>query len=132
MIAIPDFLQGAMENLGLVTYRENALLVDPATAAHLEIARVAHVVLHELAHMWFGDLVTMEWWEGIWLNEAFATFMQVLCQDKFRPQWEMWVSFSAQRDLALDVDALHSTRSMEYEVVSPADTQGMFGRLTYE
>ncbi len=132
MVAIPDFMQGAMENLGCITYRMPDLLIDPATASLAEMERVAHVVLHELAHMWFGDLVTMEWWEGIWLNEAFATFMQVLCQDAFRPQWKMWVSFSAQRDLALDIDGLHTTRSVEYEVVSPADTQGMFGRLTYE
>jgi puromycin-sensitive aminopeptidase len=121
-----------MENLGCITYRMPDLLIDPATASLTEMVRVAHVVLHELAHMWFGDLVTMEWWEGIWLNEAFATFMQVLCQDSFRPQWKTWVSFSASRDLALDIDGLHETRSVEYEVVSPADTQGMFGRLTYE
>ena len=132
MIAIPDFMQGAMENLGCITYRMPDLLIDPATASLAEMERVAHVVLHELAHMWFGDLVTMEWWEGIWLNEAFATFMQVLSQDAFRPQWEMWVSFSAHRDLALDIDGLHSTRSIEYEVVSPADTQGMFGYVTYQ
>ncbi len=132
MVAIPDFMQGAMENLGCITYRMPDLLIDPATASLAEMERVAHVVLHELAHMWFGDLVTMEWWEGIWLNEAFATFMQVLCQDAFRPQWKMWVSFSAHRDLALDIDGLHETRPVEYEVVSPADTQGMFGRLTYE
>ncbi len=132
MVAIPDFMQGAMENLGCITYRMPDLLIDPTTASLAEMERVAHVVLHELAHMWFGDLVTMEWWQGIWLNEAFATFMQVRCQDEFRPEWEMWTSFSAQRDLALDIDGLHSTRSVEYDVVSPADTQGMFGRLTYE
>ena len=85
MIAIPDFSAGAMENLGCITYRETALLVDPATASHPEIQRVAEVVHHEIAHMWFGDLVTMAWWEGIWLNEAFATFMQLLCTNAFRP-----------------------------------------------
>ncbi|MGD0852185.1 MAG: M1 family metallopeptidase [Acidimicrobiales bacterium] len=132
MVAIPDFMQGAMENLGCITYRTSDLLIDPATASLAEMERVALVVLHELAHMWFGDLVTMEWWQGIWLNEAFATFMQVLCQDKFRPQWDTWTSFCADRDMALDIDGLHTTRSVEYEVVSPADTQGMFGRLTYE
>jgi puromycin-sensitive aminopeptidase len=132
MVAIPDFMQGAMENLGCITYRMPDLLIDPAKASLAEMERVAHVVLHEIAHMWFGDLVTMEWWEGIWLNEAFATFMQVLCQDAFRPEWQMWVGFSAHRDLALDIDGLHATRPVEYEVISPADTQGMFGRLTYE
>ncbi len=132
MVAIPDFMQGAMENLGCITYRTSDLLIDPATASLAEMVRVAHVVLHELAHMWFGDLVTMEWWQGIWLNEAFATFMQLLCQDDFRPTWETWTSFCTSRDMALDVDGLHTTRSVEYEVVSPADTQGMFGHLTYE
>ncbi len=132
MLAIPDFMQGAMENLGCITYRMPDLLIDPAKASLAEMKRVAKVVMHEVAHMWFGDLVTMEWWEGIWLNEAFATFMEVLCQDAFRPQWQVWVSFSADRDLALDIDGLHATRPIEYEVVSPDDTQGMFDRLTYE
>jgi aminopeptidase N len=132
MVAIPDFMQGAMENLGCITYRMPDLLISPETASLAEMERVSHVVLHELAHMWFGDLVTMEWWEGIWLNEAFATFMQTLAQDSFRPQWKTWVGFCASRDLALDIDGLHQTRSIEYEVISPEDTQGMFGRLTYE
>ena len=132
MVAIPDFMQGAMENLGCITYRMPDLLIDPATASLAEMERVAHVVMHEIAHMWFGDLVTMEWWEGIWLNEAFATFMQNLCQDAYRPRWETWVSFCTHRDLALDIDGLHATRPVEYEVVSPSDTQGMFGHLTYQ
>jgi puromycin-sensitive aminopeptidase len=131
MVAIPDFMQGAMENLGCITYRMPDLLIDPAKASHVEMERVAQVVLHEIAHMWFGDLVTMEWWEGIWLNEAFATCMQAICQDAFRPQWDVWVDFCASRDLALDIDGLHTTRPVEYDVVSPADTQGMFGYLTY-
>jgi puromycin-sensitive aminopeptidase len=132
MVAIPDFAFGAMENLGLVTYRETALLVDPKTASHMEMERVASVVDHEIAHMWFGDLVTMEWWEGIWLNEAFATFMQTLCSNDFRPQWEVWVGFGAERDAAMQIDGLHSTRPIEYEVLSPDDTRGMFDILTYE
>lgn len=132
MIAIPDFAQGAMENLGCITYRMTDLLIDPATASLVELKRIATVVLHEIAHMWFGDLVTMEWWEGIWLNEAFATFMQVLALDSFRPQWAAWVAFGAERDLALEIDGLHATRPIEYEVISPEDTRGMFDRLTYE
>jgi puromycin-sensitive aminopeptidase len=132
MVAIPDFMQGAMENLGCITYRMPDLLIDPARASLAEMKRVAKVVMHEIAHMWFGDLVTMEWWEGIWLNEAFATFMEVMCQNAFRPQWEVWVTFCSERDLALDIDGLHATRPIEFEVVSPDDTQGMFDRLTYE
>ncbi len=132
LIAIPDFAFGAMENLGCVTFRETALLVDPAAASLAELERVADVVAHEIAHMWFGDLVTMQWWEGIWLNEAFATFCEVLCIDAFRPQWKKWLSFGTFRDMALQIDGLHSTRAIEYEVVSPADMRGMFDLLTYE
>ena len=132
MVAIPDFAFGAMENLGCVTYRESALLIDPATASMLEVQRVADVIAHEIAHMWFGDLVTMEWWEGIWLNEAFATFMSTLCTDSFKPELKMWVSFGIDRDAAMQIDGLHSTRPIEYEVVSPDDTRGMFDILTYE
>jgi len=85
LLAIPDFAFGAMENLGCVTFREAVLLVDPAQASRLELERVADVISHEIAHMWFGDLVTMRWWNGIWLNEAFATLMELLCVDHFRP-----------------------------------------------
>ncbi|HWE70388.1 MAG TPA: M1 family metallopeptidase, partial [Acidimicrobiales bacterium] len=90
LVAIPDFAFGAMENLGCVTFRESVLLVDPAQAARTELERVADVVCHEIAHMWFGDLVTMKWWNGIWLNEAFATFMEVLAVDAFQPEWQRW------------------------------------------
>ena len=94
LVAIPDFAAGAMENLGCITFRDTALLVDPDEASRTELERVADVISHELAHMWFGDLVTMGWWEGIWLNEAFATFMEMLCVDAFRPSWDRWVGFA--------------------------------------
>src|SRR6185503_19035334 len=93
MIALPDFAAGAMENLGAITYRETALLVDEAVASHTERERVADVVAHEIAHMWFGDLVTMLWWNGIWLNEAFATFMELLAVDAWKPEWKRWTTF---------------------------------------
>ncbi|HEY7931822.1 MAG TPA: M1 family metallopeptidase [Acidimicrobiales bacterium] len=131
LIAIPDFAAGAMENLGLITFRETDLLIDPASASIVELERVAMVVNHELAHMWFGDLVTMEWWEGIWLNEAFATFMESLCTDQFRPEWQKWVRFHPDRESAFAVDAQHSTRPIEYQVVSPDECRGMFDVLTY-
>jgi puromycin-sensitive aminopeptidase len=132
LVAIPDFAFGAMENLGCVTFRESALLVDPKGAARTELERVADVVCHEIAHMWFGDLVTMGWWEGIWLNEAFATFMEVLCVDAFRPAWRRWVSFGLEREAALAVDGLHATRPIEYPVASPDEADGMFDVLTYQ
>ncbi|MGH3733827.1 MAG: M1 family metallopeptidase [Acidimicrobiales bacterium] len=132
MIAVPDFNAGAMENLGCITYRETALLVDPASASQPEVERVAQVVHHEIAHMWFGDLVTMQWWEGIWLNEAFATFMQLICTNAFRPEWRVWSTQVTSRDLAMQIDGLNTTRPIEYEVISPDDTDGMFDVLTYE
>lgn len=132
LVAIPDFAFGAMENFGAVTFRESVLLIDPAEASRSELERVATVVAHEIAHMWFGDLVTMKWWNGLWLNEAFATFMELTCTDHFRPEWEVWSGFGLQRDDAMIVDSLASTRPIEYPVRSPRDAEGMFDRLTYE
>jgi puromycin-sensitive aminopeptidase len=132
LIAIPDFAAGAMENLGAITFRETALLIDQNTASRAELERVADVVSHENAHMWFGDLVTMKWWNGIWLNEAFATFMEMLAVDAWKPQWRRWDSFGVSRSAAMAVDALKSTRSIEYTVASPEDCRSMFDILTYE
>ena len=132
LVAIPDFAFGAMENLGCVTFRESVLLVDPDQAARVELERVADVVCHEIAHMWFGDLVTMKWWNGIWLNEAFATFMEVLAVDAFRPEWQRWVSFGVEREAAMAVDGLHATRPVEFPVGRPEEAQGMFDVLTYQ
>jgi puromycin-sensitive aminopeptidase len=132
LVAIPDFAAGAMENLGCITFRDTALLINPAEAARAELERVADVISHELAHMWFGDLVTMGWWEGIWLNEAFATFMEMLCVDAFRPAWDRWVGFAPSREAALAIDGVHSTRPIEYPVGPPKEAEGMFDLLTYE
>jgi len=132
LIAIPDFAFGAMENLGAVTFRESLLLVDAEAAAQTELENVADVVAHEIAHMWFGDLVTMRWWNGLWLNEAFATFMEMLCVDSFRPEWDRWVTFGLSRAAALNVDALYTTRPIEFPVARPEEAEGMFDVLTYQ
>ena len=132
LVALPDFAFGAMENLGCVTFREVLLLVEEAAASQPELERVAAVINHELAHMWFGDLVTMAWWEGIWLNEAFATFMETACTDAYRPDWKVWSSFGRARAAALATDALAATRPVEYPVATPADAEDMFDVLTYE
>ena len=132
LVAIPDFAFGAMENLGCVTFREVLLLVDPAAASQPDLQRVAAVINHELAHMWFGDLVTMAWWEGIWLNEAFATFMETACTDAYRPDWQVWSTFCRSRASALATDALGNTRAVEYPVHSPAEAEDMFDVITYE
>ena len=132
LVAIPDFAFGAMENLGCVTFREAALLTDPATSSRDELERVAGVVEHELAHMWFGDLVTMGWWNGIWLNEAFATYMALCCLDDFKPEYQCWVGFSRDREMALSLDGLHTTRPIEFPVHTPDEVDSMFDALTYE
>ncbi|MDG2027834.1 MAG: M1 family metallopeptidase [Acidimicrobiales bacterium] len=132
LLAIPDFAFGAMENLGCVTFREVLLLVDPEGASQPELQVVADVINHELAHMWFGDLVTIKWWEGIWLNEAFATFMETSCSNAYRPDWRVWTTFGRARAAAFDTDALASTRPIEFPVVTPEEAEGMFDILTYE
>ena len=132
MIAIPDFAFGAMENLGAITYRETALLVDPSQASQAELVRILDVIAHELAHMWFGDLVTMKWWDGIWLNEAFATFMEMKATDAMRPEWKRWLAFGAtERPWAYGTDSLASSRPVEFEVMSPDEANEMFDSLTY-
>lgn len=132
LIALPDFAAGAMENLGCVTFREVLLLVDPTTSTQVEQQLVADVVAHELAHMWFGDLVTMRWWNGIWLNEAFATFMEIAACDAFAPHWQRWTTFGLERSVAFETDSLRATRAVEFEVNSPNDSEGMFDVLTYQ
>jgi puromycin-sensitive aminopeptidase len=132
LIAVPDFESGAMENFGAVIFRETNLLADEQSATFGELRAVADQVAHEVAHMWFGDLVTMAWWNGLWLNEAFATFMQLLAVDAWRPAWDRWVTFGVARAAALEIDALRSTRSVEFDVRTPADAEAMFDVLTYQ
>ena len=97
LVAVPDFEFGAMENAGAVFFRETLLLVDPATITLQEKKRVAEVICHELAHMWYGDLVTMAWWDDLWLNEAFATWMAFHIVDAWKPEWQMWHDFQHYR-----------------------------------
>ncbi len=131
-LAVPDFAFGAMENLGCIIYRETALLTDPESATTAELTRILDVIAHELAHMWFGDLVTMRWWNGIWLNEAFASFMEMKATDAMRPEWKRWLTFAGlERTWAYGVDSLASTRPVEFEVRSPAEANEMFDALTY-
>jgi puromycin-sensitive aminopeptidase len=132
LVAVPDFAFGAMENLGCITFRERLVLIDPDTATQSERQAVVDVIAHEIAHMWFGDLVTMKWWNGIWLNEAFATFMEMKATDAFRPDWQRWVDFGLSRSAAFDTDALASTRPIEFPVATPEEADGMFDVLTYE
>lgn len=132
LIAIPDFSHGAMENLGAVTFRESALLIDAATASHADLAGLADVVSHENAHMWFGDLVTMSWWNGLWLNEAFATFLEVVAVDAWRPQWQRWDQFALARAGAMSPDGLFASRPIEFPVQAVKDLGSMFDAITYQ
>ncbi|WP_342376860.1 M1 family metallopeptidase [Myxococcus stipitatus] len=131
-VGIPDFEAGAMENAGLITYREVALLLDPATAPLSVQKRVAEVVTHELAHQWFGNWVTMVWWDDLWLNEAFATWMAFKIVDQWRPEWRMWLDFDAHRASALYLDALKSTHPIHGEVRNASEAGESFDAITYE
>nr|CAB3449347.1 unnamed protein product [Digitaria exilis] len=113
MIAIPDFAAGAMENYGLVTYRETALLFDEKHSAAANKQRVAVVVAHELAHQWFGNLVTMEWWTHLWLNEGFATWVSYLAADQFFPEWNVWTQFLEESTTGFKLDALAGSHPIE-------------------
>ena len=132
LIAAPDFAFGAMENVGCVTFREILLLLDETASATQERLRACDVIAHELAHMWFGNLVTMSWWNGIWLKEAFATFMELLVCDAFEPSWRRWELFCLSRAAAMEVDGLWQTRSIEYPVNTPEEAEGMYDLLSYE
>jgi puromycin-sensitive aminopeptidase len=130
-VAVPDFASGAMENLGLVTYRETALLVSEDSSQD-ERQRVVSVIGHETAHMWFGDLVTMRWWDGTWLNEAFATYMELLVTDSFEPRWQIWSNFGIDQAAALATDGLRASRSIEFPVGRPDEVHDMFDVITYD
>jgi len=131
-VGLPEFEAGAMENAGLVTYREVALLLDPATASLAQKKRVAEVVTHELAHMWFGNWVTMTWWDDLWLNEAFATWMAFKIVDRWNPAWRVWLEFDQGKAAAMHLDALRSTHPVRAEIHNVAEAGEAFDLITYE
>ncbi|HUQ85469.1 MAG TPA: M1 family metallopeptidase [Candidatus Limnocylindrales bacterium] len=132
LIAIPDFAAGAMENWGAVTYRETALLVDPINTSTVNKQWVAIVIAHELAHQWFGNLVTMEWWTHLWLNEGFASYIEYFAVDHIFPEWDMWTQFVyMDQSRALDLDGLENTHSIEVEVHNPTEISEIFDSVSY-
>jgi puromycin-sensitive aminopeptidase len=131
-VGLPEFEAGAMENAGLITYREVALLLDPVTASLAQRKRIAEVVTHELAHQWFGNLVTMTWWDDLWLNEAFATWIAFLVVDDWRPEWRVWLDFDQGKASALALDALRSTHPVHAPVRTVAEATEAFDLITYE
>ena len=131
-LAIPDFAAGAMENWGAITYRESALLVDPENSSSGTRQIVASIIAHEMAHMWFGDLVTMAWWNDLWLNESFASWMGDKAVNDLFPEWQMWTQFlSADTNRALSLDGLKNSHPIEQEVANPAQIQQMFDDISY-
>jgi aminopeptidase N len=132
-IALPDFASGAMENWGCITFREQALLVDPKnTSLHLK-QYVANVVAHELTHQWFGNLVTMRWWTDLWLNESFASWMSYLAVDQLFPDWKVWTQFIVEEQgLALKQDSLENTHPIQVEVNHPDEIRTIFDAISYE
>ncbi|MFD1670886.1 M1 family metallopeptidase [Agrilactobacillus yilanensis] len=132
-LALPDFSAGAMENWGLVTYREAYLLVDPDNTALETKQLVATVIAHELAHQWFGDLVTMQWWDDLWLNESFANMMEYVAIDALEPQWHIWELFqTSDVPAALQRDATDGVQSVHVAVENPAEIDALFdGAIVY-
>ncbi|MBP6911824.1 MAG: M1 family metallopeptidase [Candidatus Pacebacteria bacterium] len=132
-IAIPDFESGAMENWGAITYRESCILVDDEHTSLNTKQWTAIVICHELAHQWFGNLVTMEWWTDLWLNEGFASYIEYLAADHLFPQWKLWEQFVAiDHSIALRLDSLATTHPIEVDVHHPSDITEIFDEISYQ
>ncbi|KAI8799726.1 peptidase family M1-domain-containing protein [Cladochytrium replicatum] len=131
-VAIPDFSAGAMENWGLITYREHALLYSEASSSADHKQRVAYVVSHELAHQWFGNLVTMEWWSDLWLNEGFATFVGILAADTLFPEWNLWTKFiTTELAGGMRLDSMRSSHPIEVPVADAVEVNQIFDAISY-
>ena len=132
-LALPDFSAGAMENWGLVTYREAYMLLDPDNTTLNQKRLIATVITHELAHQWFGDLVTMKWWDDLWLNESFANMMEYVAVDALEPEWNVWEMFqTSEVPMALQRDATDGVQSVHVAVDDPAEIDTLFdGAIVY-
>lgn len=131
MIALPDFEAGAMENFGCITYRETDLLLDPKNAAISDRKRVASVVAHEMAHQWFGDMVTMQWWDNLWLNEGFATWMSNKPLERWHPEWNVPEDVAQDLDRTLNLDAGPATRTIRAHAETPSQINELFDGIAY-
>jgi puromycin-sensitive aminopeptidase len=132
LIALPEFEAGAMENLGAISFREEYLLFAPGKDSFHAEMNIASIIAHEMSHMWFGDLVTMQWWADIWLNEGFATWMSVKVLEDMKPQWRNWDRFSLERMEAMSSDALVSTHPIHTQARTPMQAFELFDEITYE
>jgi aminopeptidase N len=132
IVAVPDFAAGAMENTGAIFYRETDLLADPATASVSSLKRIWTVLAHEMAHQWFGDLVTMRWWNDLWLNEGFATWMESRPLAALKPEWNIAVDEAADSQYAMALDGLGATRPIRNPVETPKDIEASFDAIAYQ
>ena len=131
-LAIPDFAAGAMENWGAITYREVALLHDPRGSSAATRQRIVEIIAHEMAHMWFGDLVTMAWWDDLWLNESFASWMGNKATAHLYPEWSMWTQFLSQdTGVGMKMDGLRNSHPIEARVKDPAEIRELFDAISY-
>jgi aminopeptidase N/puromycin-sensitive aminopeptidase len=131
LIALPDFEAGAMENFGAITFRENALLLDPRTASVGSLKGIALTIAHEMAHQWFGDLVTMQWWDNLWLNEGFATWMSNKPVAAMHPEWNIEQSVVSGIDGTLGLDSQPTTRAIRAKADTPDEINQMFDGIAY-
>ncbi|MFQ5596819.1 MAG: M1 family metallopeptidase [Nitrospiria bacterium] len=132
LVSVPDFAMGAMENWGAIFFRDARLLLDEQSASTTTQRAVANVITHEIVHQWFGNLVTMAWWDDLWLNESFATWLACKIVDLWRPEWRSWQAFQEEKEIPFALDALQSTRPIRAEVRHPNQIEEMFDVLTYE
>jgi tricorn protease interacting factor F2/3 len=133
LIAVPDFAAGAMENWGAVTFRENMLLIYPGLTPKSTIMRIAEYIAHELAHQWFGNLVTMKWWDNLWLNESFATFMAYKAMSHINPEWDVWSEYVTNSSFGgMELDSLASSHPIKVEVKTVDEIDETFDKIAYE
>jgi puromycin-sensitive aminopeptidase len=132
MLCVTEFAMGAMENWGLVTYRETALMIDEQSASSLTKQRVSNMITHELAHQWFGNLVTMAWWDGLWLNEGFATYMMYLVTDALFPDYKMLEQYTTDAfGNAQRLDALRSSHPVVVPIAHAEEVEQVFDAISY-
>ncbi|MDE0883502.1 MAG: M1 family aminopeptidase, partial [Myxococcota bacterium] len=131
LVAVPDFAAGAMENPGLITYRDRLLLMDEKTVTQRELQSFADTHAHELAHIWFGDLVTMKWWDDLWLNEAFATWFAAKIVHQYRPDWQVPIGKLGGKTWVMDVDSTSAARRIREPIISRGDILNAFDGITY-
>ena len=131
LIAVPGSVGGAMENWGGIVFNESILLFDPSSSPDALRRGIFGVLAHEMAHQWFGDLVTMGWWNDLWLNEGFASWMQNKAADKLHPDWQVWLNNAASKQVAMDVDARRTAHPIQQAIADESEAESVFDSITY-